>query len=879
MRAEPLPHPGAPRVALRIDNLEVSVPEGTTVLQAAKVAGITVPSLCAHRELSPFGGCRLCAVEIEGMRGYPLACSTIAAEGMEVTTDSAILRETRREVLRLILSQHPSSCLICEEADACGRSQKTIHKAGVATGCRSCTNDEDCELQELVRLLGITDIGFPVAYRGLEPEFDDPFYDRDYNLCILCGRCVRMCQEVRGTAVLAFKYRGRKTLIGPSFGDSHVEAGCEFCGACVDVCPTGALAAKVSKWDGSPDLRVTSTCPFCFLGCRLELAEVGGRLSATRGALDPDVNDGQLCVRGAFCLPETTHHHRRLRTPMVRRGEYFRVATWDEALAEVVARVRAADGRVDMLVSSDLTNESLWAAQRFAREGLGAGATIDSSGRAALPGGPALWSRLFSLPISLRELSEADGVVVAGLDSRFSFSVVGVQARRAMRRGGAVVAVDARESNMALMADDWLRPRPDGEARALTDLLQTLAGRRPDGATARRTGVGVRRFGRAAGRLADARRLAVVVGPRLFDAPGAARLVQTLEDLADAREATIVPLTHGANIRGVLEMGALSEVQPGPRWAAGPDTQSSERETAGAEACDIAPRVLYLVGEAPFTSRPDCDFIVAQDLYAPPFDVDVFLPAASFAEAAGTITNVEGRVQELVQVDRPTADRDHTPLPDTEILAELAERLGSPELPSGDDAVLRDAIRAEVPGFPRDGDRSPRRMTPLPEEPAADAGQRATDADDRAAPPPGSGRFLLVQERGGFRHRGIDMAGVVEGLAELRLEDGLRLCPDDMDRLGVEEDADVRVIIDATATADGHDRVELRLPARADPDCPRGAAYVTRVEAWGERGERDGRQPLDRLPAGPLRVRISPAPGAAPEADSGRPASPDRGGR
>ena len=178
------------------------------MLRAAELAGVYVPSLCSHKELSPFGGCRLCTVEIEGARGYPLACSTLVADGMEVTTNTVALREMRQEILRLILSEHPSSCLLCGESDDCRRSLSTIRKAGVSTGCRSCPNDGDCELQQVVERVGISEIGYPVAYRGLEAEHDDPFYDRDYNLCILCGRCVRMCHEVRGASVLSFKYRG-----------------------------------------------------------------------------------------------------------------------------------------------------------------------------------------------------------------------------------------------------------------------------------------------------------------------------------------------------------------------------------------------------------------------------------------------------------------------------------------------------------------------------------------------------------------------------------------------------------------------------------------------------------------------------------------------
>ena len=806
MPTEPLPRADARPLKVQIDGHAVSVPDGTSVLGAAELAGVHIPSLCWHKELSGFGGCRLCMVEIAGMRGYPLACSTPAQQDMKVTTESVVLKEMRREILQLILSEHPSSCLFCDEDDECRRNQMTIRKAGVSTGCRSCPNDGDCELQQVVERVGVTDVGHPITYRGLEAEHDDPFYDRDYNLCILCGRCVRMCTEVRGTSVLAFKYRGRKALIGPAFGTSHVEAGCEFCGACVSVCPTGALADKVSKWDGKADGLVTSTCPFCSLGCRLELAHKGGVLSWARGAHDVEINDGQLCVRGRFCLPETTHHYERARKPMVRRGAYFRVADWDEALGEVAARLKeVAAGEFLMLVSSDLSNEGLFAAQRLVRSGLGSQG-IDSSGRAYLPGGPATWSSLFSLPISMKALGEAETVVVAGLDSRFSFSVAGVQIRRAMRRGAKLVAVDARESNLAQAADEWVRAQPGEEARALVSVLRGIE---------------------------HAGTLAVVVGPRVFDSMGAGELVAELEAVGGRQGTTILPLVHGANIRGALELGALSGVLPGPRAAAVGDALTLASLRAGRR-----PKVLYLVGEAPFPVRPDCDFLIAQDLYLPPFDVDVFLPAASFVEAEGTLTSIEGRVQELARVEDLPAGAVHGfALPDWKIFADLAGRLDHADLQYADGVAVRAAIRAAVPGFPAEGDRSPRRMKPMAAARGKGrvAGKAAATAGETAAESPeGKGRFLLVPEHAGFRHRGIDLPRVVEGLAELHLEEGLRMNADDMARLGVEPGGAVTINVDGARHDDGAaGSVRLVLAARPDPDCPRGAVYASGLELWG----------------------------------------------
>ncbi len=822
----------SPDVHLQIDLHAAVVPAGSTVLEAAEAAGVTIPSLCSHPELTPFGGCRLCAVEIDGMKPYPLACSTLVAEGMRVLTDTAGVREERREILGMILSEHPSSCLLCGEQDDCRRTQRAIRKSGVATGCRSCARDGACELQRVAELVGVEGVVHPVAYRGLEPEHDEPFYDRDYNLCILCGRCVRMCAEVRGAGVLAFVDRGPRTLIGTAFGGSHEAAGCEFCGACVTVCPTGALTDKVSRWDGAPDGMETSTCPLCPIGCRIELAYAGGRLSSARGALDPDLNDGQLCLRGRFCLPETTQHPDRARRPRLRKGRYDRVVDWDEALAHVAARL--ADARstdVLVLVSGDLTNEALYTAQRLAREGL-ATHGVDSTVRADLPGGPETWSRLFALPVSLGAVATADVVIVAGLDPRYSFSVAGVQVRRALRRGARLVTVDARETSLTRVAGHDLRPRPGEEAATLARLLRTARRRRPRPAARPQDALDA-----AAAEVAQARAPAIVIGPRAFDCADADALLAELEALGSLPGATVVPLTCAANARGALELGAVAGLLPGPR-----------RERAGRRRLDLAavrtgraPAVLYLIGETPFTERPPCDYLIAQDLYPPPFPVDAFLPAASFAEAGGTLTNLEGRVQDLRPVERPApgAHRDG-PLPDWAILSGIADRLGRPDLTYEDgDAVLA-AIRAELPGFPQRGDRAPRRMTPLP--------PRRRARPSAAEPTPGRGRFTLVPERAGFRHRGVDLSAVVEGLGELGLEDGVRMNPADLARLGVEPGGLVTIWLDG-------ERVQSAV--RPDPGCPRGAVYATRVAAWG--GLRPGTRldALSRLPARPFRVRVA----------------------
>ncbi len=820
---------------MEIDHRSVAVPIGISVLRAAELNGIAIPSLCSHKDLSPFGGCRMCVVEIDGMRGYPLSCSTIAQEGMKVLTDTATLRDMRKEILQLILSEHPSSCLICEESRTCRQYQLTIRKSGVSTGCRTCPNNDQCELQDVVEKIGLTEINYPIFYHGYEAEHDDPFFDRDYNICILCGRCVRMCQEVRGTSVLTFTHRGPRVKIGTAFGDSHVAAGCEFCGACVAVCPTGALVDKSSKWDGVPDGTEVSTCPFCSLGCQIDLHHKKGRLSKVYPNPDTEISDGQLCVRGRFCLPEATHHHRRAKKPMLQRDKYFREVTWPEALEEVSGRLRdlkAADFL--MVVSGDLTNESLYTAGKFVRSCLRTG-NIDSTARQYLSGGPDLWTRLFSLPISIKDIAKADMIIAMGLDSRFYFSVAGVEVRRALKNGARLVTIDARDTNLARYTDHHLQPTPGREGLLLRCLAEWLAGRKSKvETTAKEAGVAAEKLEKAMKWLQDGTRLAIIIGPTLFQYSDCVDLLEALFELEKRPNTTFLPLYHGSNLRGALELGVFGELLPGADT-----TKGQEVLLADVIAGRKRPKVIYLVGEAPFLERPECDFLISQDTYLPPFAVDAFLPAASFAEAGGTLTNIEGRVQEIVQIENP-ADGAVSGFvrPDWRIFAELSEKLGCQTLHYENVADILLEIHQTVPNFPATADRKPRRMN---------AG-KGPIFNRRNSAPAGKGDFLLVVEYGGFQHRNTDLATVVEGLGELGLEQGLRINPDDLSRLGASADATLLITLD--------DRT-LELQAKEDTDCPAGTVYAYRPLNFGGLNAWQGGQFFNDLPANPARVSLT----------------------
>jgi predicted molibdopterin-dependent oxidoreductase YjgC len=822
---------------MQLNNRKVYFPEGATVHRAAELNGVDIPSLCSHKDLSPFGGCRLCVVEIQGMRGYPLSCNTIAQEGMNVLTDTEMLRELRKEFLKLILSEHPSSCLVCEEKTECKDYQGTIRKAGVTTGCRFCPNDGQCELQDLVEKIGVTDIDYPILYHGYEPEHDDPFYDRDYNVCILCGRCVRMCQEVRGTSVLAFTYRGRKVKIGPAFGRSHREAGCEFCGACVDVCPTGALADKVSKWDGKPDIRYVSTCPFCAIGCQVELECKSGRFSKAKANLDPEVNDGQLCLKGRFCMPEVTHHFERAKKPMLLKGSYFREVSWEEALAKVASELKGIKrDEFVMLVSPDLTNESLFAAQKFVRECLGSNA-IDSTARRELAGGLSLWTKLFFLPVSIKNIARADVIVSVGLDSRFNFSVVGTKVRKALDSGAKLIAIDPREGNLASYTDDWLRPIPGTEALLLKFFADGLAGKTTDPSfVAREASVDASLLGKALKILCSGNDVTVVLCPQVFRYENREALAESLMTLAERKNINFIPLYFGANARGALEMGVFPEMGPG-----GAPLKEGGMGLADVISGSKRPKVVYLVGETPFFERPDCDFLIVQDTYLPSFAVDAFLPASSFVEAEGTLVNLEGRVQEVVQAEAlPEGAVAGFMRPDWLIFSDLAHSLNCDSLSyKTSKDVLKD-IQKAVPDFPPRIDRKPRRMRVF--------GHLETAKPE--APRTGEGNFLLVAEPAGYRHRGSDISSIVGGLKELALEDGFRMHPEDVASLGLKDGDGIKLSFEEGRTC-------VKGPVKSDRECPKGTVYFTQPVVFGGLGHRRELLPLYLLKQNPMRVSVS----------------------
>ena len=338
-------------VTLTIDSTEVTAPAGTTVLEAARSASIDIPHLCYDPELGlpPSASCRLCVVEVEGAASPVASCSHPAAQGMVVQTDTESLREIRREIIELLLSDHPHDCANCEKSGECA------------------LEDYACALGVRERR-GETRPAFP------QPAADAPTIDYDRTKCILCGRCVAVCQAVQQAGALDFLGRGFETEIGLPPGLEREESDCELCGNCIAVCPTGAAAARrMANLVGARKVR--TTCGYCGVGCQFDLNVRDGRVVGVTSSGDSPVNGRWLCVKGRFGY-EFIHHPDRLTTPLIRRGDGLQPATWDEALGYVTSRlaaIKAADGpdAIGFLSSSRCTNEENYLVQKLARAVIG----------------------------------------------------------------------------------------------------------------------------------------------------------------------------------------------------------------------------------------------------------------------------------------------------------------------------------------------------------------------------------------------------------------------------------------------------------------------------------------------------------------------------
>jgi formate dehydrogenase alpha subunit len=691
-------------VKVTIDGRTFEAAERATILDVARANGIYIPSLCDHKRLVPFTACRICLVEVKGRRGAVPACGTHAEDGMAVTSESPELNKLRRTVLELILSEHPHACLICSERTACPERKTTIRKVGEVTGCVLCPNNGRCELQEVVEYLKVDRVKFPALFRDSEVRKDDPLIDRDFNLCILCGRCVRVCHEVRGASVLTFTRRGPETEIGTALGKRMLETHCQFCGACVDVCPTGTLYERAARYRLPAEAKKRVVCALCSQGCGLGAEIAGGRIQSAAPAEDAAVNRGQACVKGRFLLGDAVHHSRRLLKPLVRADGRLEEVSWTDALALAAAKLKeCGPGEAAVWTSDQDSCEDIFALRKFALAGLGTGRVAGrESGSAADRLRDFGRSRGFepALDFSMANLGKARSFLVFGEDLPVTQPIVWVELHAALRHGAKIILISPRELGFRRCASGWIKVGPEKEALLVNTLARlmlagengedaaALAGfeayrsriRKIDvAAAAAELGVAEDKLRRLAALMEKKRPAALLFGSASAAGPDGEANLEAFWNFAALTNGACIPLAVAANERGATAVrDALGGV---------PDGTVGEAEI----------RVLYSSGPVPDWAGKKPGFVIVQDGYAGPHleAADIVLPQATFAESGGTFVNVEGRVQSSEPALAPMGES----RPGWMIVRDLARAMGLEGFDFSDGPAVLARLAEAAPDF------------------------------------------------------------------------------------------------------------------------------------------------------------------------------------
>ncbi len=694
---------------LTIDDIEVSAPEGSTILEAATKAGIWIPTLCYYPKISPSDSCRMCVVEIEGVDRPMTSCNTVVLDGMRVRTDTPALKGMREEVMKLILMDHPLDCPTCPAAG-------------------------ECDIQNLTYRLGIYGTDFPLGPRNAPVVRNWPLIEYNRNLCITCLRCVKVCHEVIGASALVLRGAGYDARIDTRDGGPLL---CDFCGECVEACPTGAMSNKVfERWARTWQLRkVPTICPLCSAGCRMEINVKDSRIFRITTDFETH-NRGTLCAGGRFGF-DLVHSEARLLTPLLRQNGELKPVPWNQAISFVAEKLHSimkesGSESVAGLASPRLTNEDCYAFQKFFRGVVGTN-NVDSEARF----GFLRVQRAFELTCgikgttnTLEELLRTGAIFIVGTDPLEETPALAWKIKAAARRYDSnVIVANSRATSLDPFAKVRLRLRPYSESdmalgimkiildRDLWDQefvrtqtthflpMKNLLDKISLKAILRTTGLTEQDLEEAARLLAQAENACIIFGGDVILQENGLQCAMNLANLAlltgniGRSNAGLYPIFEKGNIVGLCDMGVLPEYLPGYQDAASareafesvwkkslPYTRGKTvpEMVRGLEAGDV--RALYIAGADPVTDYPNAlrlagalekaELLVVTDLFLSPTaqKAHCVFPAASFAEKDGTMTNIEHRIQRLNQVLPPPGEA----RPDWNILEELARAMGRP---------------------------------------------------------------------------------------------------------------------------------------------------------------------------------------------------------
>ena len=731
-------------VTLSIDGFPVTVPEGTSIMRAAMEAGVQIPKLCATDMLDAFGSCRLCLVEIDGRNGAPASCTTPVAEGLVVHTQTTRLKQLRRGVMELYISDHPLDCL-------------------------TCSANGDCELQDMAGAVGLREVRYGFAgenHLDAAKDESNPYFTFDAAKCIVCSRCVRACEEVQGTFALTIEGRGFDSKVSPSAGEAFLDSECVSCGACVQACPTATLMEKSVIEIGQPEHSVVTTCAYCGVGCSFKAEMRGDEVVRMVPYKDGKANHGHSCVKGRFAWGYATHPDRVL-TPMLRERitDPWRPVSWDEAIAHVARefrRIQAEHGKdaIGGITSSRCTNEETYLVQKLVRAGFGNN-NVDTCARVChSPTGYGL-KATFGTSAGTQDfdsVDHADVILVIGANPTDGHPVFASRMKRRLREGAKLIVIDPRRIDLVhtphVAAEHHLPLRPGTNVAMLTALAHAIvteglvneafvaercdaesfadwrafvadAANSPE-AMAAVTGVPAEAVRQAARLYATGGNAAIYYGLGVTEHSQGTTAVMAIANLAMATGnigrpgVGVNPLRGQNNVQGSCDMGsfphelpdyrhisdaaarAIYEREWGVRLEAEPGLRIPNMIDA---ALDGSFRGLYIQGEDIVQSDPNTHHMVAglsamecvvvHDLFLNETAnyAHVFLPGSSFLEKDGTFTNAERRVGRVRKVMAPRAG-----LADWEATQAIARAMGVP-MNYAHPGEIMDEIARTTPSF------------------------------------------------------------------------------------------------------------------------------------------------------------------------------------
>jgi formate dehydrogenase major subunit len=737
-------------VTLEIDGAEISVPAGTSVMQASMLAGTKIPKLCATDSIEPFGSCRLCLVEIEGRRGYPASCTTPVEPGMKVRTQSDRLSTLRKGVMELYISDHPLDCLTCP-----------------ANG--------NCELQDMAGAVGLREVRY--GYEGQNhfrgdhshnPKKDEsnPYFTYDPSKCIVCSRCVRACEETQGTFALTISGRGFESRVAAGMSESFLGSECVSCGACVQACPTATLQEKtVIQW-GQPEKSVITTCAYCGVGCSFRAEMQGERVVRMVPHKDGKANHGHSCVKGRFAWGYATHKD-RIAKPAIRKKitDPWQEVSWDEAInyaASEFKRIQAKYGRdsIGGITSSRCTNEETYLVQKLIRAAFGNNNTDTCARVCHSPTGYGLGQTLGTSAGTQEfdSVDHCDVMMIIGANPSAAHPVFASRMKKRLRQGAKLIVVDPRTtesvSGAHYEADYHLKLFPGTNVAIINALAHTIVseGLAKEDYIAQRcdqgeyakwkkfilepknspeameavTGVPAADLRGAARLFATGGNAAIYYGLGVTEHSQGSTMVMGIANLAMltgniGREGVGVnPLRGQNNVQGACDMGSFPHEYPGYRHVSDKATRELYEKEWGVKlqpepglripnmfeaALEGTFMGMYVQGEDIVQSDPNTQHVesalksleclVVQDIFLNETAkfAHVLLPGSSFLEKDGTFTNAERRISRVRKAMRPLAG-----LADWEVTVKLSNALGYP-MDYKHPSEIMDEIARTTPSF------------------------------------------------------------------------------------------------------------------------------------------------------------------------------------